>query len=290
MKLKISHLTRYDYTVPVELNPHTLLLKPLQRSYLNTRRYELQITPQPEGLEERSSIEGNPFFQVWFSGKTETLEITSAFEVEVQAFNPFSFIIDQSFVDRIDLGAPHAFGYSPGDETLLYASLQTTASPALRAFADKALADSPADPIAYLNRLTASVHSRWAHIVREEDNLWSPEKTYSAAKGSCRDLSWMLIHMLRAQGLAARFVSGYAFNPELDEGNELHAWVEAYLPGAGWVGIDPSLGLFADQHYIPLACSSDAQQTLPVHGNYGGDLNADVIATLTTRVDIREID
>ena len=288
MILKISHLTRYDYSAPVELNPHALLLKPLQRSYLDTRGYELRIAPEPEGLVERSSIEGNPIFQVWFSGKTEMLEIESSFEVEVRPFNPFSFIIKQSFIDRIDPAACE-FGYSDEAEVLLYPPLQTTDNPALHEFANKLLAESPTDPITYLNALTASVHSNWEHIVREEDNLWSPEETFSAGKGSCRDLSWMLIHMLRAQGLAARFVSGYAFNPELDEGNELHAWVEAYLPGAGWVGIDPSLGLFADQHYIPLASSSDAQQTLPVHGNYGGDLNADVIAKLTTRVDIKEI-
>jgi len=289
MKLAIAHLTRYDYSVPVELNPHTLLLRPLQRSYLETRGYELRIAPEPEGLEERSSIEGNPFFQVWFRGKTERLEIESTFEVEVRAFNPFSFIINQTFIDRIEVGARPAFRYTGGDEVLLHASLQTSVRPELQAFADRIFGDSPTDPITYLNALTASVHANWEHLVREEDNLWTPQETFSARRGSCRDLSWMMIHMLRAQGLAARFVSGYAFNPELDEGNELHAWVEAYLPGAGWVGIDPSLGLFADQHYIPLACSSDAQHTLPVHGNFGSDLNENAEATLTTRVDIKAV-
>lgn len=289
MKLKITHLTRYDYSVAVELNPHTLLLRPLQRSYLDTRNYTLRVTPEPRGLEERSSIEGNPFFQVWFSGKTDNLEIESAFDVAVQPFNPFSFIINQSFIDRIEPGPHRNFNYRPGDEVLLYPALQTTPDPDLRRFADEVLAESPADPIAYLNSLTARVHANWEHIVREEDNLWSPEETFDGRRGSCRDLSWMLIHMLRAQGLASRFVSGYAFNPELDEGNELHAWVEAYLPGAGWVGVDPSLGLFADQHYIPLACSSDAQQTLPVHGSFGGDSRSTASAELTTKVMIREV-
>jgi len=289
MKLKVSHLTRYDYSEPVELNPHILLLRPLQRPHLETSAYDLRIAPEPVGVEERFSVEGNPFFQVWFSGKTGRLEIESTFEVAVRPFNPFSFIINQTFIDRIDIGAPRPFRYLPGDQVLLHASLQASDSSAFKGFADRVLADSPADPISYLNALTGSIHAKWDHIVREEDNLWGPEETFSAGKGSCRDLSWMLIHMLRAQGLAARFVSGYAFNPELDEGNELHAWVEAYLPGAGWVGVDPSLGLFADQHYIPLACSSDAQKTLPVHGNFGGDLAADISATLTTRVDIHEM-
>jgi transglutaminase-like putative cysteine protease len=177
------------------------------------------------------------------------------------------------------------FRYSPDEEVLLYASLQARTEPELREFADRIFASTPDNPIAYLNTLTAEIHGEWSHIIREEENLWTPQATFEARKGSCRDLSWMLIHMLRMQGLAARFVSGYAFNPELDEGNELHAWVETYLPGAGWLGLDPSLGLFADQNYIPLATSSFAQRTLPVHGNYGGTAGA----RLRTEVNIQQL-
>jgi len=286
MRLQVSHKTLYDYDSPAVLNSHALYLKPLPRAYLHVEDSRLVVDPVPDGLEERISIEGNAYYQVWFSGQTQKLEIDSSFIVEVRPFNPFSFIINHDFVEKIEPQSERPFRYSTKQEVLLYASLQAQPEASLRNFALAIFASSPANPIAYLNALTAEVHSEWRHIIREEENLWTPRATFEAREGSCRDLSWMLIHMLRMQGLAARFVSGYAFNPELDEGNELHAWVEAYLPGAGWVGIDPSLGLFADQNYIPLATSSFAQDTLPVHGNYGGTARA----SLQTQVVIRQLD
>ena len=285
MRLQVKHKSRYDYDAPAVLNSHALYLKPLQRAYMRVDDYRLVVDPVPDGLEERISIEGNAYYQVWFSGETRKLEIDSSFVVDVRPFNPFSFIIDHDFVERIDAEAARFFRYSPDEEVLLYASLQANIEPKLREFADRFFASSPDNPIAYLNTLTAQIHREWSHIIREEENIWTPQATFEAREGSCRDLSWMLIHMLRMQGLAARFVSGYAFNPELDEGNELHAWVETYLPGAGWLGLDPSLGLFADQNYIPLATSSFAHNTLPVHGNYGGTAHA----KLATKVTIHQL-
>ncbi|MDQ3395568.1 MAG: transglutaminase family protein [Bacteroidota bacterium] len=283
MKLNISHKTVYKYENPVELNPHSIFLKPLQRSYYNVEHYNLQISPSPAGLVERSSIEGNPFFQTWFSGMCETLEIITSFRVLVLPFNPFSFIIDLEFIKNINPNGEKFFQYDSKEEVLLYPFLRTSQDTSIQEFANYYFSQHSDNPLGYLMALTAAVNAQWHHIIRIEDNLWGPEFTFHKREGSCRDLSWMLIHMLRMQGLATRFVSGYAYNQELDEGNELHAWVEAYLPGAGWVGLDPSLGLFTDQNYIPCACSSDAQNTLPLHGSYAGE----GAAFLTTHVAIR---
>jgi transglutaminase-like putative cysteine protease len=283
MKLNISHKTVYDYENPVELNTHSLFLKPLQRSYLNIESYKLDIFPSPVGLVERSSIEGNPFYQTWFSGLTDKLEINSSFEVSVNPFNPFSFIIDLEFINNINTDSVKYFYYDSKEEILLYPYLITSYDRYLHEFANNLFQGINGNLLGYFMAITAAVHSNWQHVIRVEENLWHPEETFQRKEGSCRDLSWMLIHMLRMQGLATRFVSGYAYNPELSKGHELHAWVEAYLPGAGWIGMDPSLGLFTDQNYIPLACSSDAQNTLPVHGNYAGEGNA----TLTTHVIIQ---
>lgn len=284
MKLRISHKTRYDYEDPVELNTHSLFLKPLQRPYFKVENYHMDILPVPQGLVERSSIEGNPFFQVWFSGQTTKLEVNSSFDVTIQPFNPFSFIIDFDFTKNISPAAEKFFHYNPKEEVLLSPYLITDRVVALHEFANNEFYKNQDNPLSYFMAVTAAVHSNWQHIIREEENLWSPENTFSRKEGSCRDLSWMLIHMLRMQGLASRFVSGYAYNPEMKEGHELHAWVEVYLPGAGWIGMDPSLGLFTDQNYIPLACSSEAENTLPIHGNYGGKAKA-VLASL---VEIRK--
>lgn len=281
MKLKISHNTTYKYENPVELNTHSIFLKPLQRPNLLVENYKISIFPTPEGLEERLSIEGNPFFQTWFSGVTQRLEINSSFEVTIKPFNPFAFIIDMAFVDNIDPGSEKIFSYEQREEIILYPYLKKGSYQDIQSYANTEFRKHKENPIGYLMSITAAVHADWTHIIREEDNLWEPDQTFKNKEGSCRDLSWMLIHMLRMQGLAARFVSGYAYNPALSEGHELHAWVETYLPGAGWIGIDPSLGLFADQNYIPLACSSDASNTLPVHGNYAGTGNAVLSTTVT---------
>jgi transglutaminase-like putative cysteine protease len=284
MKLHVFHKTRYDYDNPVELNTHSIFLKPLQRSYLKVENYQMEIQPDPEGLVERFSIEGNPFYQTWFTGLANKLEVKTSFDVLIEPFNPFSFIIDLEFVENINPSLDKFFRYDSMEEILLFAYLLTEIDAPLRDFANEEFFKYQDNPLGYLMALTAAIHSNWQHIIREEENLWSPESTYLKREGSCRDLSWMLIHMLRMQGLAARFVSGYAYNPNMEEGHELHAWVEVYLPGAGWIGIDPSLGLFADENYIPLACSSDAQNTLPVHGNYAGAAKA----KLTTLVEIHK--
>lgn len=282
MKITVFHKTRYNYEKAVELSSHAVFLKPLQRPYFTIHNYQLKIYPQPQGMAERLSIEGNPFHQVWFNGLTDKLEIQSSFEADIRAFNPFAFIIDLDFIERFRQSPDSRFSYTPKENIILTPYLQTEHSPELLDFANKELRQQQHNLINYLSGLTARVHSLWTHIIREEENLWIPADTFSCKEGSCRDLAWMLIHMLRMQGVATRFVSGYSYNPELKEGHELHAWVEAYLPGAGWIGMDPSLGLFTNENYIPLACSSEAENTLPIHGTYWGAIKAE----LTTSVEI----
>ncbi|MFO7825053.1 MAG: transglutaminase family protein [Cyclobacterium sp.] len=269
MRLKIQHHTIYDYHRSVGLNPHSIFMKPLTRNYLEVRNYRLHIQPEPEGLNERYSIEGNPYFQAWFTGETNMLSIKVSFETVHTKFNPFLFLVDQWFIKKLDLSAETPFQYLEEDLPILRAYLDHSNNPLLRKYGKDKLTTK--DPIQFLTQLNAAIHADWKHIIREEENLWPATKTFAAGRGSCRDLSWMLIEIIRHLGLAARFVSGYAFNPELDEGHELHAWVETFLPGAGWVGLDPSLGLMTDEHYIPLACSFLPQKTLPVHGTYGGE-------------------
>ena len=135
----------------------------------------------------------------------------------------------------------------------------------------------------FIVRLTRVIYQEWKHEIRHEENIWDSTYTFEQKKGSCRDLALMEMDMLREIGLATRFVSGYAFNPDLEDGHELHAWLEVFLPGAGWVGVDPSLGLFTDQSYIPLASHPDPKRTLPVQGSYIGSATSQLV----TRVDVK---
>ena len=139
--------------------------------------------------------------------------------------------------------------------------------------------------INFLTSLLDKVAAKWGHEVRYEENILDPEDCFDRKNGSCRDLTWMLMHMLGHYHLPTRFVSGYAYNPELGEGHELHAWLEVHLPGAGWIGLDPSAGLFTTASYIPVSTSYHPKNTMPVVGSYRGEKRA----RLETSVSIRKM-
>ncbi|MFD2202886.1 transglutaminase family protein [Shivajiella indica] len=279
VRLEIQHFTKYTYSEPVSLGPQNLFLIPQQRSYFNIERSRLLINPQFEGLNERLDLEGNSYYQTWFIRHTEFLEIETDFIIQSEKYNPYGFILSEgnSFPFRF-------YEYSEDQKLYLRPFLKTEDYPELKEFAFSVLFQSK-DLIGFLVRLISQIHSEWRHTIREDHGIWPSSQTFVSKQGSCRDLSWMLMEILRSIGLATRFVSGYAFNPELEEGHELHAWVEIYLPGGGWIGVDPSLGLFTDHHYIPLASSFDPKNTFPVQGTYGGAGNS----TLHAEVWIKEI-
>lgn len=263
MKLSISHLTRYTYEEKVPLNTHQLFLIPQQRTYYRLFDADWVIRPEPMGKSQRINAEGNPFFQVWFNAPTDFLEVELSFQMETYDFNPYGFIIAEHKYPF------DQFEYKGSTGKFLKIYQEAEDLPLLKNYALKLMSENQ-DIVSFLVALLTVIHKDWSHDLRYEPGLLEPMDTFENRRGSCRDLSWMLMQMLRNIGLATRFVSGYAFNPELHEGHELHGWVEVYLSGAGWVGIDPSLGLFADHNYIPLASSFHPTNTLPIAGTYGG--------------------
>jgi len=264
MRLHIQHQTKYQYEEKVPLNPHQLFLIPQQRTYFTIKKANWDIFPQPVGKNQRINAEGNPFFQVWFNVETDVLKVNVDLEIEAFDFNPFSFILSP------DIQYPFQnFVYHGNTGEFLKIYKQTESFPELAEFAANIMRQSH-DIVSFLVKLLDQIHNNWSHGLRYEPGLLHPMDTFATKEGSCRDLSWMLMAMLRNLGMATRFVSGYAFNPEVDAGHELHGWIEVYLPGAGWVGLDPSLGLFTDHHYIPLASSFHPSHTLPISGTYGG--------------------
>lgn len=280
MKLKIDHLSRYTYQEKVSLNPHDLYLIPQQRSYIKILDAQLDISPNPLGKNERINAEGNPFYQVWFGEDTSELVVRSSLQLEISKYNPYGFILHKEVLFPFDFFVyPDAF-----KEPLRLFIEGEESNEKLKIYTQNTI-NQTLDFISFLTLLVANIHQDWKHIIRMEEGLMTIDEMIDQKEGSCRDLSWLLIQMLRSVGLASRFVSGYAFNPELDEGHELHAWVEVFLPGAGWIGLDPSLGLLADQNYIPLACSFHPLNTLPIYGSYGGTGSSH----LTSEVIIKEV-
>ncbi|MCH7409405.1 transglutaminase family protein [Belliella sp. DSM 111904] len=278
--LKIDHKSTYFYEEVVSLSPHDVLIFPQPRTYFELKDTSLHIRPDPKGKYERINAEGNIYYNMWFEGETTKLEVLSSITVELFEFNPFGFILKR------DLKYPFSnFQYEESDKIALSPCLiQEEDASLLLEFVDKVMQESM-DLVSFLTRLVSQVKETWSHVQREEEGILPLSKIFASKSGSCRDLSWLMIQMLRAKGLASRFVSGYAFNPDLDTGHELHAWVEVYLPGGGWVGLDPSLGLFADEFYIPLACSHDPLLTMPIYGSFSGTKSS----RLETQVDIIQI-
>lgn len=280
MLIQVRHHTDYQYTDAVQLGVHKIYLQPQHRPYFRIEHQKMEIFPHPDGQNFRQDLAGNWYVQSWFTGSTRSFEISTEWIFKLKVFNPFGFILDKSFED-IGWNDPF-FQFSYEEKTaFLIPFLKETEEFLFLDFL-REIKKNSAGLVDFLVNLTRVIHQNWSHQIREEETILDPQVTFNQRLGSCRDLALMQMQMLRQIGLATRFVSGYAFNPELEDGHELHGWVEVFLPGAGWVGLDPSLGLLTDHHHIPLATHPIPKRTLPVQGSFSGQ----AAAALHTRVTI----
>ncbi len=284
LRLKISHFTKYEYEKEVSLSPHNLFLIPQIQSHQRLIESDLSIIPVPDGQTIRTDLFGNKYSQIWFSEFLDSLSIQNEITIESEEFNPFNFLIDPEFESKTEgVGIP-AFTYSEEEDTFLRPFIRKEDSPLYINEVLDIYANTQ-NLLDFLVKLTSRIYQGWTHVIREEENIWTPEFTFSKREGSCRDLANLQMHTLGMLGLATRFVSGYAFNPKIEAGHELHAWLEVYVPGASWIGLDPSLGLLVGNNYVPLAFHADPIKTLPVQGSFFGEAKS----KLTTEVRIEEI-
>lgn len=280
MLIQIWHSSIYEYSTEVFLGVHKLYLIPQHRPYFRIEHQKFQVTPDP-GTNFRQDLAGNWYKQCWFTGLTSFMEISGEWIFKLQQFNPFGFIIDKDFEERGWRNPFFQFGYEENAAFLIPFLSRKTARHFTTCLIQ--VKSQSVDLVDFLVNLTKEIHLNWAYVVRYEQNIWPAEFTFSERKGSCRDLALMEMEMLREIGLAARFVSGYAFDEDLRDESELHAWLEVFLPGAGWVGLDPSLGLLTDHRYIPLASHPDPASTAPVQGTFMGKADS----ALKTRVEMK---
>lgn len=264
-RFAIRHVTSYRYSKPVFLEPHILRLRPRCDWRQRLLSYSLRIDPEPAGLSWGLDAFGNERAQVWFNGLTERLEAAVEATVETLSDNPFDYLPAME-AQRL----PPVF---PPEET-----------PALMPYLPRRYpCAGPDDPLGalvagltaarpnvpdFLWALNSRLFSTLEKIERAEPGELSPRELLASGRGACRDAAVLFMEACRMLGIPARYVSGYqAGDPEVETG-ELHAWVEAYTPGGGWRGFDPTHGLAAAAHHVILACAATPAQTAPIAGSF----------------------
>ncbi len=265
MLYKIEHITRYFFSKEVFLEPHTIRLRPRSDSTQTLQKFEMDVNPEPTGRTNLVDIGGDSS-SLWFEELTDSLSIVSKSEVETHRSNPFDFILATESAHRLPME------YSGFDESVLepYRAPSSDFGDKFETFVTKILSDSENSTLDFLSLLNSYISVNFEHEIRDEGLAYEPEETLSRMKGSCRDFVVLFAEVCRSMGIASRFVSGYTEgDPENDE-NYLHAWAEVYLPGGGWRGYDPTLGLaVADQH-IALTSGATPLQASPVTGSFRG--------------------
>ncbi|MGS0891498.1 transglutaminase family protein [Burkholderia stagnalis] len=270
----LHHATRYSYDQLINLGPQIVRLRPAPHCRTPIVAYSMTVEPAQHFINWQQDPFSNYLARLVFPERTRHFEVTIDLVAEMSVYNPFDFFLDSS-ADQ------YPFQYDDALKVELAPYLacdpQTSASPAFRAYLD-GVDRTPAGTVDFLVALNQRLQQDIGYLVRMEPGVQTPEQTLELASGSCRDSGWLLVQLCRHLGIAARFVSGYLIQLTPDvksldgpsgtsvDFTDLHAWCEVYLPGAGWIGFDPTSGLLAGEGHIPLACTPQPTSAAPVEG------------------------
>ncbi|MFV0681591.1 DUF2126 domain-containing protein [Ottowia sp.] len=267
----LQHITHYRYDRPVQLGPQLVRLRPAPHCRSKIISYSLKVEPAQHFINWQQDPFANWQARLVFPEKTTEFKVTVDLVAEMAVYNPFDFFLEPE--------AEHfPFAYAPllKEELAPYLA-KDTPTPQFSQYL-QGIDRHPQRTIDFLVGLNQRLQHDIGYLIRMEPGVQTPEETLTKRSGSCRDSGWLLVQLLRHCGLAARFVSGYLIQLKADQKSldgpsgtevdftDLHAWCEVYLPGAGWIGLDPTSGLLAGEGHIPLACTPQPSGAAPIEG------------------------
>lgn len=299
IRIALHHKTEYHFDRPVSLSPHTIRLRPAPHTRTPVHQYSLKVEPEDHFVNWMQDPFGNFIGRFVFPEKTRKLSIDVNLVADMVTINPFDFFVEESaqyfpfkYDKQLDKELTPYFEIKE-QGPLLNALLKDIENlkPGLSATIANEAANltkedkakqvkAPEKPhiVHFLVELNQIIQRHVDYTIRMEPGVQTCEQTLERKLGSCRDSGWLMVQVLRHMGLAARFVSGYLVQLKADQESldgpsgpekdftDLHAWTEVFIPGAGWVGLDPTSGLFAGEGHIPLACTPDPISAAPIVG------------------------
>ncbi len=271
IRVALHHETSYQYDRPVSIFPQTVRLRPAPHCRTPIESYSLRVQPLPHFLNWQQDPFGNYLARLVFPEKRSELKVEVDLIAEMTVINPFDFFLDE-YAEQW----PFTYDASLAHELKPY----LVAAPAGPKLAElvAGISRHTRRSVLFLIEINQLVQQEIGYTIRLDPGVQTSEETLTSRRGSCRDSAWLLVEILRHLGLAARFVSGYLIQLAPDtqpldgppgpttDFCDLHAWTEVYLPGAGWVGLDPTSGLLAGEGHLPLACTADFQSAAPISG------------------------
>ena len=258
MQFEIEHITRYNYSVPVQLAEHLLRFLPLQTANQQLTNSTIEIIPTPVHSFEEADAWGNRVQRVSFEGETSFLEIRAYLEVATRNTQPESHSWAPSF--------PVDYGGKTASLTPYLHAMENAA--VMQPFLQPLLSASGKDVLHFLSALNQAIHGFYYRQVRLDGPPRSPGQTLALGEGVCRDLTVLFMAACRQVGLASRFVSGYQQGEGTRLLRYLHAWPEVYLPDYGWKGYDPTHGNIAGSDHVSVAAAPEATAVNPLEGGY----------------------
>ena len=282
----LHHLTHYRYDRPVSLGMQTIRLRPAPHARSHIQSYSLKVNPKGHFINWQQDAFGNFLAKLVFPEKVKELKIEVDLLCEIKVFNPFDFFLEDHAKD-------FPFAYDPAlrEELAPYLEIKER-GPLLSAWVKDISVDRQAI-IDFLVAVNQKLNQQLKYVVRLEPGVQPCDETLKLGSGSCRDMAWFLCQAFRHLGLATRFASGYLIQLAADvksldgpsgtdvDFTDLHAWTEVYLPGAGWVGLDATSGLFVGEGHIPLCCTPSPSSAAPVTGTLEAGVSASLEHDMT---------